>query len=135
MMQRMRLWISAAIIAAAVLLAFTLSVPRTRDLGPVGPSSQSAEASAVTLHDALRKGVHTISGSVTAPDACTTASAEATLVGEATTTILVAIKTQRGPGVCLELPTEVPFETTLEAPPNLPIGATVNGVPAEITSS
>lgn len=137
-MNPIRLWVSAAIIAFVVLVAFALSVPHTRDAGVKEPSpSATTSVSAVTLHDAFKKGVHTISGSIEAPNACTLVSVSATLVGNAPNTenILVAISMPLDSGICLQVPTRVRFQTTLAAPAYLPIQVTVNGTLATTTPS
>ncbi len=135
-MNHTRLWIAAAIIALIVVLGFVLSVPHTRDV----PQEQKAALAtvsvpAVTLHDVYKKGVHTITGSVLASDACSSVTADAVLEGEASTTesILVRVTLADQPGICLEVPTKETFQTTMVAPANLPIGATVNGQEASTT--
>ncbi len=133
-----RLWISAGIIALIVLVAFVLSVPHARDLGVKSEDSiATTSVPMVALHDAYKKGLHTISGSVEVPNACTPVSAAASLVGNASSTqsILVAVTLQTDSGVCLQVPTSANFQTTLMAPANLPIGTTVNGSSASTTSS
>ncbi len=135
-MNPVRLWISAVIIAFVVLIAFALSVPHTRDNGVKEPfPSVTASIPAVTLHDVFKKGVHTISGSIEAPNACTLVSASATLVGNASSTegILIAISMPPDSGICLQTPTRVRFQATLAAPAYLPITVTINGSPATTT--
>ena len=137
-MNPVRLWVSAAIITFVVLIVFALSVPHTRDSrveAPLSPATTSVPA--VILRDVFKKGVHTISGSIEAPNACTFVSASATLVGNASSTenILVAISLSLDSGVCLQIPTRVSFQTTLVAPASLPIVVTVNGSPATMTPS
>ena len=135
-MKHTRLWVVATIIALAVFIGFVLSVPHTRDLGRL-PASQSVPAvPAVTLHDAFKKGVHTITGSIEAPNACTIVSAQANLIGDASSTqsIQVAISMPIDAGVCLELPTTMTFKVTVAAPAQIPLSATVNSVVATTTS-
>jgi len=137
-MNRMRLWISAAIIAFVILVAFALSVPHTRDLGPESASiAPAATVPTVALRDAFKNGTHTITGSVETPDACTTVSASASVSGSASNTegILVALILESDPGVCLQVPTRADFKTTVSAPAALPITATVNGSIASTTPS
>ena len=135
-MSRKHLWISATIIACVIFISFALSVPHTRDVSVGQSLAETASIPLVTLRDSFRKGVHTISGSFEAPNACMTVSAEATLVGNASSTgnILVAISMQSDPGVCLRLPTRASFETTITAPADLQLRATVNGIVATTTS-
>lgn len=138
-MSRMRLWISAAIIAFIVLITFALSVPHTREAEVTSVLlSEPEEVPSVSLRDSFKKGVHTISGSVEAPNACASVSSSATLVGDASgggEGILVAVSVSSDSGVCLQIPAQIDFKTTISAPANLPITATVNGVPASTTPS
>lgn len=137
-MNRMRLWISSAIIAIVVLIAFALSVPHTRDVGVNAVRlSETASAPSVLVRDSFKKGVHTISGSVEAPNACTSASATATRVSDASgnESILITISMPSDSGICLQVPTHTSFQTTIEAPAHLPITASVNGALASTTSS
>lgn len=137
-MNHMHLWASAGIIAVVIVIAFAFSVPRTRDIAveeSIVPTTDIVPT--VTLRDVYKKGVHTISGSLETPNACTTVLASATATGTASSadSILVAIITQFDTGVCLQVPTSVRFETTVTAPADLPITATVNGSLATTTSS
>lgn len=137
-MSHKRLWVSAAIIAFVILIAFVLSVPHTRNVGEkFSPLIETASVPSVTLHDSFKKGLHTISGSLVAPNACAPVSASATLAGNASSTqsILIAISLQTDSGVCLQMPTQMNFQTTISAPASLPIMATVNGSPASTTPS
>lgn len=135
-MKHMRLGTAAGIIALVILLGFVLSVPHTREIAEVSQPEVTTEVPAVTLRDTFKKGVHTITGAVEAQNACATASAEASVAGDATTTesILVAITVLADTDLCLELPTRVPFQTTVTAPARLPILVTVNGAPASTTA-
>lgn len=129
------MFIAAGIIAAALIVGFALSVPHTRDV-PHTLSAEKTETAppAVTLSDTYKKGVHTLSGSVLAPDACTQVSADATLTGASSTpAIALALTLPEDAGPCLMVPTPVPFSVTLEAPKDAPIVVTVNGVEATTT--
>src|SRR3989344_1077860 len=129
-MNRMRLWVSSAIIVAVILITFALSVPHTRDVKvAVNMQQETENVPSVTLRDLFKKGIHTISGSVEAPNACASVSASATLVGDVSNSqsISVAISIQFDSGVCLQVPTRTSFQTTVSAPVGLPISATVNG--------
>lgn len=137
-MNHKRLWVAAAIIAIVIIVGFVLSVPHTRDIGTVG-SLQNVATSApiVSLHDSFKKGVHTITGSIEAPNACASVSAQASLVGDAANAsgILVALSLEKDSGVCLQVSTPINFTATISAPARLPITATVNGEAATTTSS
>lgn len=132
----MRLGTAAGIIAFIILLGFVLSVPHTREIAEVPQPEIEDEVPAVTVRDTFKKGVHTITGSVEARNACATASAEASVTGAATTTesILVAITLSTDTDFCLQLPTRVPFEATVAAPARLPILVTVNGASASTSA-
>ncbi|MFA6519398.1 MAG: hypothetical protein WCT41_01070 [Candidatus Paceibacterota bacterium] len=135
-MNHKRLWIAAAIIAVAIFIGFVLSVPHTRDVGD-SKFSQNAAPSvpSVSLRDSFKKGVHTITGSVEAPNACASASAKASLAGEGSeSAILVALTLKDDGGVCLQVPTRVTFSVTISAPVDLAIIATVNGESATTTA-
>jgi hypothetical protein len=134
---RTRLWVSAAIIAAIVLIAFALSVPHTQDLKVEMKAIEAPSTPVVTLHDAFKKGAHTISGSIEVPNACTAITTSSALVGEASSTerILVSIGFEVDLGTCLQVPTEMLFKEIITAPAGLPVEATVNGVLASTTSS
>ena len=131
-----RLWIAAAIIAVVLVAGFAFSVPHTQD-GAVEASLSPATTSvpSVTLRDVFKKGTHTITGSFLAPNACTVVSAAAALLGDASSTesIRVDISLEDDEGVCLQLPTQESFSTTIAAPANLPLRATVNGEEATTT--
>lgn len=132
-MSHRRLWISAAIIALVIIVGFVFSVPHTRDIEEANRlSAEPQNAPEVSLRDSYRRGVHTITGSLIAPNACTEVSATAELLGSASTTetIAVQISMPADNGVCLQLPTRVSFETKLSAPAELPFTVLVNGAVA-----
>jgi hypothetical protein len=136
-MNHTRLWAAATIIAIVIGISFVLSVPHTRDV-PEGPVLKSiAKVPSVTLQDIFKKGLHTITGSVEVPNACTTVSAEARIVKDeasSTDSILVAITMPTDEGICLQLPQRVVFQTTISAAADVPITATVNGMAATTSS-
>lgn len=131
-MTHTRLWVSAAIIALVVSIGFVLSVPHTRDVVEIAAPSSETKVPLVTLHDVFKKGLHTITGSIEASNACTSVRAEASVTGEASSTqsILVAITMADEAGICLQLPTPMAFQTTISAAARLPIIVTVNGAVA-----
>lgn len=138
-MHHMRLWAAAGIIAVVVVAGFALSVPHTRDLlVKKSEITATTSVSVVKVRDVYRKGVHTLSGSVEAPNACATVVVSGTLEGDASNTarILLAISLPTtGTDICLQVPTTINFQTTVTGPASLPITATVNGVTASTTSS
>ncbi len=136
-MKYSRLWPAATIIALIVIVGFVVSVPRTRDVDTASPSGEAVGIPTVSLRDSFKKGVHTITGSFEAPNACATVTAQAAFVPEASGegSIVVALSVPEDSGVCLQVPTRVNFTTTVSAPARLPITATVNGAPATTTVS
>ncbi len=133
-----RLWVASAIIASVVLVGFVLSVPHTRDVdSPLPSASAPTSVPLVTLRDSFKKGLHTITGSIQAPNACTTVTAGASLLGDASNAsgIVVALSMPEDSGICLQVPKQVNFTVTISAPANLPIHATVNGTTASTTAS
>jgi len=131
-MTHTRLWAAAGIIAIIILISFVLSVPRVRD-GVSTTNIQPAEPAitSVALRDSYKKGVHTITGYVLAPDACGQVGATANIVDD---NIQVAVTFTPSQGVCLELQTRLNFSTTVSAPAGLPITATINGALASTTT-
>ncbi len=133
-MNQTRLWTVAGIIATVVIVGFVLSVPRVRELPrpTTHESSVATSVPVVTLRDTYKKGVHTLTGSVMAPNACTTVTAEASVEGDASVSqgILLALTLPPDSGICLEVPTSIKFSTTVNAPSGLAVKVTVNGVTA-----
>jgi hypothetical protein len=138
-MQHMRLWVAAAIIALVVIVGFVLSVPHTRDIvqHSANPLAPATTTPVVVLHDRYSRGAHTLSGSLTVPNACTTVSAGAVPVGDASTTasILLSLSVPADTGVCLQLPTTATFSASVVAPEAVPIQVMVNGLVASTTAS
>lgn len=136
-MHHMRLWASAGIIALIVIAGFALSVPHTRDLAVI-PKEPDATSSVPTVRvrDSYKKGVHTITGSILAPNACTAVEASASLEGSApgSVRILLSISLPVDTGICLQIPTDIVFQTTVSGPASAPITVTVNGAVASTTS-
>ncbi|MFA5942136.1 MAG: hypothetical protein WC798_00470 [Candidatus Paceibacterota bacterium] len=128
-MSHTRLWIAAAIIVFFLIVSFVFSVPRTGDVAQAPLSrAEVTHTPSVALRDSFKKGVHTITGSLEAPNACTSVGAEASLAGEGSESgILVALTLVDDGGVCLQVPTRATFSATISAPVDLPIFATVNG--------
>jgi hypothetical protein len=134
-MNHKRFWVAASIIALVVIIGFALSVPHTRDIAQSKKPEDATTMPVVSLHDSFKKGVHTITGSLQMPNACTIVNADATVSGDASSTqkILVDISMPADVGVCLQLPTQANFSVTVSAPAHLPISATVNGILASTT--
>lgn len=130
-MTHTRLWIVATIIASIIVAGFALSVPRARDgaLPPAAPMQEEITPT-VSVRDVYRKGVHTITGSLIAPNACMSAEAEASLQDGG---ILLSITMPEDSGVCLQEETMARFSTTITSSNGLPIRTTVNGKDATTT--
>ncbi len=132
-MNHKRLYLAAAIIAGVLVLGFLLSVPRARDGEVPNETVESEVVPPVAIRDSYKKGTHTISGTVIAPNACATLGASAVTTGDPASAIVVELTFTEGEGVCLEVPTPLKFSTTLKAPEGLPLSTTVNGVVATTT--
>lgn len=131
-MNQRHLWTAAGIIACIILIVFALSVPHTRDARAPRQTHQTTPVlPAVAVHDSYKKGVHTLTGSVMAPNACGTVSAAATAAGGG---INIAVIMQTEPGICLQVPARETFSAAVAAPPNVPITATINGARATTTA-
>lgn len=134
-----RLLLVAGILATVILLSFAFLTPHAREVtnAPLLPMI-APPTPVVAVHDTFKKGTHTITGSIVAPNACTVISADAAPItgADASTTesILVAISMPEDSGICLQVPTEMPFSVTLDAVAELPISVTVNGVSASTTA-
>ncbi len=135
-MNHSRLWVVATIIAVVVLTGFVLSVPHTKDVDTVSLQSAAQFVPEISIRDSFKKGLHTITGSFVAPNACVspTVRTSMTTVEPDTESILVELSFPEDSGVCLQMPTRVSFSDTIRASANLPIIATVNGIAATTTT-
>jgi len=131
-----RLWAAAVVIALVVVVGFVLSVPHTRDAART-PTAQSETINIpfVMLHDTFKKGVHTITGSLEAPNACALVTARAAFLDASSSaaTIRIMLSLSEETGVCLQVPTRLDFSATIAAPAHVPLTATVNGSVATTT--
>ena len=136
-MRHTRLWIIATIIAGIILVSFALSVPHTRDVAETPAAQRAPSVPSVSLHDAFKKGLHTITGSIKAPTPCTSLSADATFNDASSTTanIIVKITMPEDSGVCLQQSTDLTFSATVAAPADTPITVLINGNLATTTPS
>lgn len=133
-MKYSRLWISAVIIAVVVLISFAFSVPRAYDGIKPTETTITPVAPFVTVRDIFKKGTHTISGSIEAPNACTTIDTQVLYIASSTEHILVTISMPEDVGICLEVPAVLKFSATVDAPAGLPTIVMVNGMTASTTS-
>ena len=82
-MKQKRFWTATFILAGVVFIGFAISVPHAHDVVQMKTASPAATVvPAVTLHDSFKKGVHTITGSLAAPNVCTLVTANAQLSGD-----------------------------------------------------
>ncbi len=136
-MKSSRLWLAASIFALVLVISFIISVPHTRDVTEMQSTlDAAASVPVVTLRDSFKNGAHTITGSLEAPNACVTVTAEAYLTGDESgaESIRLALMFANDTGVCLQIPTRMDFKATVSAPSGLPITATVNGIAATTVS-
>lgn len=132
-----RLALIALVIVLVLVCGFWLFTPRAPKVPTPAPARAAIAASttpAVSLTDSYKKGVHTLSGSVMAPDACaqvTATAAFATSTGSQEIDLELSLPATQG--VCLEVPTEAAFKTTVAAPSGLPVVVELNGVIATTT--
>ena len=138
MMNHTRLWIVSALIACLIVASFLVSILRAQRAEAPGasvlPIAETAQ-SAVSIKDTFKKGVHTISGSLVVPDACTTPIVDVVVGGDSSDpqSIIVDLAYPEDTGVCLQMPTSVSFSTNVTAPEGLPILVMVNGTIATTT--
>lgn len=136
-MRHSRLWLVASIIILVVLGGFLLSVPHTQEGKELALSAidTSEQGSLVSIHDAFKKGKHTINGFVEVLNYCNTLSVDTQYVSIASSTehISLELTLSEEPGICLQVPKRIEFSTTITAPENLPIEAFLNGVETAIT--
>ncbi|MCX6786757.1 MAG: hypothetical protein NTU85_03015 [Candidatus Kaiserbacteria bacterium] len=130
-----RFWVAASIIGGVVIIGFVLSVPHTRDVGETAVIQNETITPPITLRDSFKKGVHMITGALEASNACFSVTADAVILDNASgvKNILIKISMPDNTGVCLQLPTRMNFSTTISAPANLPLRATVNDREASTT--
>ncbi len=133
-MNHKRLYLAAAIIAGVLVIGFILSVPRVRDGEVPKETVESTILPPVALRDTYKKGTHTITGTVTAPNACATLEATATTTGDPVSAIVIELTLREEGGICLQASTPLKFSTTVTAPEGLPVSAMVNGVVATTTA-
>lgn len=129
-----RLWVAALIIIVVVVGIFVLSVPRAREVAsPTGSTTASAQLP-ITYHDSYKKGMHTITGTVMVPDACTTITADASLdTTSGSPRIELALSVPTDDQICLQVPTRLSFSVTVAASASTPIDVLLNGEMATST--
>ncbi|MGH7175036.1 MAG: hypothetical protein ACREGR_01605, partial [Minisyncoccia bacterium] len=136
-----RLYFIAGGIALVIIAGFALSVPHLKDVG--APSTQNPGSTAIVtptvyLHDAYKKGTHTISGKVLAADPCAIVNASASVIPGAASstpdTILVTLDMPPDTGNCLQEPATSTFALSVQAASNAVFTASINGTDASTSS-
>lgn len=131
-MNRVRLLISASICVVIIGVVFALSVPRATEVQGPRDEARMPSAPTITFTDSVKKGFHTISGTVLATTACATLDAAA--AHASTSEIRVDLSFSQEPGVCLERATPFPFQTTVLAPDAERLSVYLNGALASSTA-
>jgi hypothetical protein len=130
-MHNRRMYILSGGIALALILGFALSAPHLREVKLAATSGGQGTLPAVYLHDSYRKGLHTITGQVQVPDACTGVSASADAA--ASSSIVVSLTMPASEGTCLMLPATTTFSVSVAAAQGAELRATINGTDASTT--
>ncbi len=132
-----RFYLVIGILVAVLAFVFLFSVPRTYDdVDEQIIVVSETEAPKVSLKDVFKKGAHTLTGSIEAPNACASVDAEAMYEKDVSgeERISIAITLTQHDGICLQLPTQLRFSESVSAPADLPISVTVNGEPVTYTT-
>lgn len=137
----MRATLTIIAIGGALILGFIYFVPPTNDLS-VTPEEGVVPATttpSVTVKDSYKKGTHTITGSILAPNACTVVTATSNVVPSVASStpavITLRISMPEDTGICLQVPQEKSFSVTAVAGADAVIQATVNGQMASTTKN
>lgn len=113
------------------IIAFAIFALRTTE-GPAPASTTASNEAAITnvkVTDTYtsKTGLHTIKGTATVPNACTPLAATTSMSAASSTVIRVDLSAESGTGVCLELPTQVSFSVTSDAPKDDSVEVYANG--------
>ncbi len=133
----MILRIALGVFSGVVVLiaAFVYFVPNTDtpDEAPAISDLDTAPEYAVTAHSVYSRGRYTITGTVEAPNPCTTVSVTAEMLASSTPpAIQLNISMLRDEGACLELITPTSFTATTTGPVDATLAAYVNGTKASV---
>lgn len=131
-MHNMRVWSAAGVIAAVLVVGFLLSVPRLRDSGLKHAALKQVAIPTVYLHDVYKKGTHTITAKVAAPNSCTIISGVASAADASN--IVIALDMPIDSGICLEVPATTTLSFAVAASADALLSATINGSTATTTS-
>lgn len=128
----MRSWIIAGALIIALIGAYGVYALKAGEgaNAPKPPANSAPAASVVSVKDVYSKGIHTITGVVLAPDACT--SIETTVATSSAPSLYLV--TPADGDICLELPTEVPFSAEIDADATTSTMVYLNEVLATTTS-
>ena len=132
----MRVWTAAGVIALVLIVGFVLSVPHLRDAQLKQAARESAALPIVYVHNAYKKGVHTLTVKVAAPNACTIISGSASVAPATSSStpdaIQIALDMPPDSGVCLQVPATTTLSFSASADSGATIAASINGNDATI---
>lgn len=132
----MRSWILFGIFLGVFIFAFGIFAYRISESPAPSKETGTAAGAAISdirITDTYKKGVHTIRGTATVPTACTRLSAAASVPDASSTLIRVDLSAQIDEGMCLAVPTAVPFTLTATASAGVPVEIYANGTLATTT--
>jgi hypothetical protein len=126
-----RTWIGIGGVLLVLIIVFAFFVLRTSE-GTMPAKATAPETIQIErIKDVYKKGVHTISGVALVPTACTKIDTVATTTAAG---IVVNIASVSDTGMCLELPSEIPFSVTATAPQTATTNVYLNSKLATSTS-
>lgn len=127
----------AVVIAVTLFFGFFLLFGASKDV-PAQRSSMAGSASDITLlsvSDSYHKGMHTITGTLMLPTACTPFAATTSPEGNGGTNgIRVDIASEVDDGVCLALPATTTFTATAAGAASSTVSVYLNGALATTTA-
>lgn len=127
----MRFWILSIGIGVFIIgFALFLFAPRTPRASGADSALATSSAPTVYVHDAYKKGIHTLGITFALPTPCTSATADVELTGSST--IAVAIDMPVDDGICLDQPATTTLTASIPAPTGVAITASVNGAAAVV---
>ena len=131
----MKIWMVAAAVVAVLIVGFIIVVPHTNEdirvrevAAPIVPP--------VFIHDAYKKGLHTLAVSVAAANPCAVVQGHSVLVprpaSSSPAVASVALTIAEDSGVCLQSVATTTLSFSLAGPSTVQLIATVNGQPAPV---
>ena len=132
----MRIWILLGVFLGILIIAFGIFAIRiSESTAPTATSTDTGAAPITDIHflDSYKKGVHTIKGTATVPNACITLSAAITAPSGTSSPIRIDLNAPADSGICLQAPTANSFSLSVTADQGVPIAIYANGVLATTT--